>query len=41
MRCWPGRWRDGRTYRYRIVGEFHYWAMWSPNDTIANRSREW
>ena len=35
------RWRDGRTYRYRIVGEFHYWAMWSPNDTIANRSREW
>jgi hypothetical protein len=34
------KWRDGRTYIYRVVDGWNYWAM-GPSDTILNRSREW
>jgi hypothetical protein len=30
----------GARYRYRDVGDHHYWAMVSPNDTIANRREQ-
>jgi len=29
----------GRSYRYRTVGQFRYWAL-GPDDTIINRRRE-
>jgi hypothetical protein len=32
------RWVDGRTYRFRDVGDYHYWAL-SAADSILNRRR--
>jgi hypothetical protein len=40
LRAWGTRERfAGSWYRYIDVEGYHYWAMTSPNDTIANRRR--